>query len=50
MAEKVGPNGAELVLSDVPGKMRKRRGKLERLEDRPFLFTHTPSCSRRAVK
>jgi len=42
MAEKVGPDGAELVLSDVPGKMRKRSRKLERLQHRAILFTHTP--------
>jgi hypothetical protein len=42
MGDKVRPDGAELVLRDVPGKMRKRRGKLQRLEDRAFLFTYTP--------
>jgi hypothetical protein len=42
MAEKVGPDHAELVLRDVPGKPRKRRRKLERLDRRPFLFTYTP--------
>jgi len=42
MGDEVAPHKAELVLSDVPGKMRKRRGKLQRLKDRAFLFTYTP--------
>jgi len=40
VGDEVRPHRAELVLGYVPGKMRKRRGKLERLERRSFFFTY----------
>jgi len=42
VTQKVRPRRAELVLSDVPGKPRKRRRKLQRLEARPGPLAHTP--------
>ncbi len=42
MGNEVGPHGPKLVLGNVPGKMRKRSGKPQRLEDLPFLLAYTP--------